>query len=292
MRILVTGASGLLGSKFTEIAAENHEVISIFNTHQPIAGTPVKLDLTNLNLIEETLLKFRPDAILHAAALTNVDKCEIDRRLALRINYEATQKIAEVANKMRSFLLYVSTDYVFDGRKGNYREEDEVNPINHYGYTKLKGEEAVIQKHENYCIARTSVIYGARPAAGKANFALWIIENLSQNKPIKLLTDQYVSPTLNTNLSKMLLEIIEREINGIIHTAGATRTSRIQFGEKLAEVFQLNQKLISPIKMNEISWKAKRPRDSSLNVDKAQKILRNKPANMDESLRQLKLELK
>ena len=291
LKLLVTGASGLLGQKVAQLALEKgHEVYSIYKEHIATVGTPIKLDLTNREKLHETISKLKPDAIIHTAAYTDVDGCEINRNLASKINAEATKNIAMASANADSHLTYVSTDYVFNGEKGLYTEEDQPNPINHYGYTKLKGEQFVKQHAKEWCIARPSVIYGWGPKH-KQNFATWLINQLKQRKEVKILTDQHISPTLNTNLAEMLVEIAEKRITGILHTAGATRMSRYEFALKLAEVYNLNMDLIKPTKMNEMSWKAKRPKDSSLNIDKAYQTLKNKPLKIHEALKKMREEV-
>lgn len=286
---MVTGASGLLGHKVAQLALEKgHEVYSICKEHPTNFGTPIKLDLTNQNEISKLITKLKPEAIIHTAAYTDVDGCETNQALAWKINAEATKHIAIASNCINSHLTYVSTDYVFDGEKGLYTEEDKTNPISYYGYTKLKGEEVIKEHATKWCITRPSVLYGWLDH--KQNFATWLINSLNQNKEVKVLKDQYVSPTLNTNLAQMLLEITQRKILGILHTAGGTRVSRYEYAQKLAEVFNLNKDLIKPAKIDEISWKAKRPKDSSLNVRKASTLLYSKPLKLNNALEMMKKE--
>jgi len=290
LKLLVTGASGLLGRKMAQLALEkSHEVYSIYKEHVVTIGIPIKLDLTNREKLLKKNSDIKPDAIIHTAAYTDVDGCEVNRDLAWKVNAEATKNIAMASTSTGSHLVYVSTDYVFDGEKGFYTEEDRPNPINYYGYTKLRGEAFVGVHTEEWCIARPSVIYGWGPAH-KQNFATWLINNLNQGKELKILTDQYVSPTLNTNLAEMLLEIVERKITGILHTAGGTRVSRYKFTLKLAKVFNLNMDLIKPVKMDEISWRAKRPKDSSLDVSRALTLFNQKPLKLNQALEMMSKE--
>ncbi|MCR8473778.1 MAG: sugar nucleotide-binding protein, partial [Crenarchaeota archaeon] len=128
------------------------------------------------------------------------------------MNVEGTRNAAELSRRYEAFLVYVSTDYVFKEDKGMYRETEEANPVNYYGLTKLEGERRVIDILDGYCIVRSSVIYGSRPASGKVNFALWIIERLRRDEAVNVLRDQWNSPTLNTNLAEMILEIAERKL--------------------------------------------------------------------------------
>jgi dTDP-4-dehydrorhamnose reductase len=289
LKLLVTGASGLLGHKVAQIAIEKgHEVYSLYKAHPTNFGTPIKLDLTNQNEISKVITKLKPEAIIHTAAYIDVDGCETNQNLAWKINAEATKHIATASANINSYLTYVSTDYVFDGEKGLYTEEDKTNPINYYGYTKLKGEELIKEHAKKWCIARSSVLYGW--LNHKQNFATWLINNLNQKKVVKVLKDQYVSPTLNTNLAQMLLEITQRKILGTLHTAGATRVSRHEYALKLAEVFDLNTDLVKPVRMDEMPWKARRPKDSSLNVSKASTLLDSKPLKLNHALEIMKKE--
>lgn len=284
MKLLITGASGLLGHKIALLALKKgYEVYSIYKDHPINLGTPIKLDLTGQSEVFKVISRLKPEVVIHTAAYTDVDGCEINKDLAWKVNAKATKHVAMASTSIGAHLTHVSTDYIFNGERGFYTEEDDPNPISYYGYTKLKGEEFVKEHAEEWCIARASVIYGWSPEH-KLNFATWLINNLNRGKEVKVLTDQYVSPTLNANLAEMLLEIAERKITGILHTAGATRVSRHEFALKLAEAFNLNINLIKPAKMNEIPWRAKRPRDSSLNVSKASALLNTKPLKINQAL--------
>ncbi|HID42760.1 MAG TPA: dTDP-4-dehydrorhamnose reductase, partial [Archaeoglobaceae archaeon] len=258
-----------------------------FFSHKPDFGEPIKFNLLDKELINREMKRIQPDVVLHTAALTDVDGCEREKELAFRINVEGARAVAYAVKEIGSFLIYASTDYVFDGRRGFYREYDETNPINYYGYTKLRGEEYC----RDFCIARTCVIYGAKPASGKTNFALWLVNSLQNGKEVRVVTDQFVTPTLNTNLAEMTLEIAEKGIRGIFHLAGATRVSRFEFAQALADIFGFDRELIIPSSMKDMKWIAERPADSSLNTSKASDLLQNKPYNLEKALRTLKEEI-
>ena len=290
MKLLITGASGLLGTKLCEIALrKNHEVYSAYSQHRPLYGTPVKLDILDLKAEQQILDKIKPQGVVHAAALTDVDKCETEKELAWKTNVEATTNLVRLCKEHDAYLVYVSTDYVFNGEKGTYKEMDDPAPINHYGLTKLKGEEAV-QTLNKYCIVRGSVIYGSTPATGKTNFALWLLDKLRKKEEVKIITDQWNSPTLNVSMAEMILQILEKRVNGIFHLAGATRLSRYEFAEHLAETFNLDPKYIKPVQTEHIKWIAKRPKDSSLDVNKAKRTLAIKPLEIREALEIMKKE--
>jgi len=291
MRILVTGSTGLLGSKLVEkLIKKGYHVYSGYNKQEPKNGESIKIDITKEEDIQKAFEISKPEVVIHTAALTNVDECEMNKELALKTNVIGTKNIATMSKKHDAFLIYISTDYVFDGEKGMYKEEDEPNPINYYGFTKLKGEEEVMRLN-NYSIVRTSVIYGSIPAANKINFALWIIENLKKKNEVKVVTDQWNSPTLNINLADMIIELMEKKLIGIYHLAGATRISRYDFARLIARTFELDENLIIPITSDKIIWKAKRPRDSSLNVSKASNIFANKPLEIIDAIKYLKSDI-
>ena len=290
LKLLVTGAGGLLGSAVAKIASERHSVFSGFRRRVPKFGEPVAIDLLNLDRIQRVVRTLKPDAILHAAALTDVDRCEAEKRVATRVNYEATKVISAAAARAGAYFLYMSTDAVFDGERGMYRETDRPNPINHYGLTKLMGEEAVRAAGVKSCIARSSVIYGSRPAALKDNFAIWLIEKLTAGHPVNIVTDQFVSPSLNSNVAEMVLELTERSLTGTYHASGASRVSRYDFAGALAATFRLDASLIRAVRMKDMKWTAPRPRDSSLDVSKATRTLKHVPLPLGVSLVRLKTE--
>jgi dTDP-4-dehydrorhamnose reductase len=293
MKLLVTGASGLFGFRLAELAAsKQHQVYAVHSQHKAPFGIPVKLDITDKENVAAEIGRARPDAVVHAASMTDVDKCELNKELAWKINVEGTSNVAQAAEACGAFLLYVSTDYVFDGEMGCYKETDQPSPICYYAYTKLKAEEHVKDIMSSYCIARPSVIYGANPAAGKVNFALWVINKLKSKEQIKVFVDQWNSPTLNTSLADMTLEVVERRLDGIYHLSGASRINRYDFASALARTFDLDRSLLVPAHMKDLALPAKRPEDSSLNTSKAAQALSSKPLKIEEALEKLKTEVK
>lgn len=281
-KLLVTGASGLLGHKIIDLAKNSYTIVPLHHT-RPLHPNSLKLNITNLSETHTLFNKLKPNAVIHAASETNVDKCETEKEHAWKVNVEGTRNIALTCTKTNAKLVYISTDYVFDGEKGNYKEEDKPNPINYYGITKLEGEKQVTQHCKNYAILRTSVLYGLHP--WKQNFATWTINQLRQNKEVAIVEDHYNTPTLVDNLAEMALEITEKNLQGLFHASGSERASRYEFVKQIAKTFNLNTHLIKPIKLNQLTtWTAKRPRDSSLNTNKIQKQLKTKPLNIVEGL--------
>ncbi len=290
MKFIVTGSAGLVGSQVvTDLTKSTDQIYSCYHNTKPDSGIPTQLDLTNSENIIKTIEKIKPNAILHLAAMTNVDQCETEKELALKINAKATEIISKQAAKHGAFFVYVSTDYVFDGKKGMKKENDLTNPIGYYGKSKLEGENAVRDLASSWCIARTSTPFGIHPQ--RKSFPLFVIENLKAKKEISTVTDQYTSPTYVPNLSKMIIEIATRQIVGIMHVAGATRISRYEMAEMIADKLHLDKKLLRTTTIDKMDWKAKRPQDSSLDVSKATSILKEKPLRIEQGIDYLIQEL-
>jgi len=234
-------------------------------------------------MIHDAIERIRPDVIIHAAAVTDVDLCEERPELAYLINGEGTGKIGEEAKGVGAHVIYVSTDYVFDGRTGSYREDEPPNPVNHYGRSKLLGERLLRESCCHHCIARTSVIYGWG-REHRPNFGTWVLSTLQSNRTIKAVMDQYVSPTLNENLAEMLVNVVDMKLERVLHVAGSTRIDRYNFALKIAEIFQLDPNLVEPVKAADMNWRAQRPADSSLDVEKAMRLLDRKPLKLSDAL--------
>ena len=286
MNYLVTGSAGLVGRQVVkDLSLTNDEVYAAYHNAKPEHGIPILMDLVDSKSISENIEKIKPDVIIHLAAMTNVDLCETEQDLAMKINYTSTEMIAHKAATLGAFLVYVSTDYVFDGNKGMKKETDDPNPMGFYGKSKLNGETAIQNSNAKWCIARTSTPYGIHPT--KKTFPIWIAENLQSNKEINVVTDQFTSPTYIPNLSQMLIEITQRRIPGLLHVAGATRISRYDLAELVAEKLNLDKNLLKKTSVDNIDWKAKRPKDSSLDVSLAMSLLKEKPLNIENGLVQL-----
>jgi dTDP-4-dehydrorhamnose reductase len=288
-KLLITGTSGLLGNKIGEVAKHSYEVIPTHNT-KPLHSNSLKLEITNLNEALSIFNKLEPNIVIHTASETNVDKCETEKEQAWKINAEGTRNIAKACQKVHAKLVYISTDYVFDGEKGFYDEEDKPNPVNYYGLTKLEGEKQVIKHCKNYAILRTSVLYGWHP--WKQNFTTWIINQLKQGKETTVVNDHYNTPTWAGNLAEIAIEVAEKNLRGLYHASGRERISRYEFAKQIARTFNLDADLVKPVKMSQLTaWIAKRPKDSSLNTGKIQKQLKTKPLNITEGLNKMKEEM-
>jgi len=290
MKVLVIGGSGLLGSKVIKTASKKFHTIGTYHTHPFKMGNceTLKLDIVNKEQTLELIHGKKPDCVILTAAQTNVDRCEIHPEEAWRIHVDGTKNVSEACKKSGAKLIYVSTDYVFDGKKGFYTEDDKTRPINVYGRTKLAGERAIQTICDDYAIARMSVLYGWNTITTKHNFVTWVLEKLKNTKEVKLLTDQYTSPTLADNAAEALLAILKKNKKGLYHTSGKDCISRFEFGKEIAKIFELNTGLIKPITLDKIDLPAKRPLKSCLDVSKAELELGVRLMNVNEGLSEMK----
>ena len=248
------------------------------------------LDQTNEGQVQQTISKIRPQIIVNTAALSDVDFCEENPDAAFLVNSESVSYLATAAREVGSFFIQVSTDYVFDGEKGSYSELDPPHPVNTYGNSKLQGERAaVFIGEDSWSIARPSVIFGLGRSY-RHNAATYVIEKLSNHETVRMVKDQYCSPTFNTNLAAMLVEVAERRIPGILHTAGGTRLNRYELALRVAEKLGLDKKLVLPAVARDVPWKAARPEDSSLVVTRAMELLSQKPQPITNALDQFSKE--
>lgn len=293
MKILITGASSLPGYRtIIEALNEDYKVCGTYNTnpvsinHKNFISS--KVDVRNYEELNRLFEDFKPNIVIHMAALGNPDLCEKDKNLAWSINVQGSINVVKLASKYSNFMIYMSTDYVFDGEKGYYNEDDPPNPINYYGLTKLMGEIISMSSNIPCAIVRGSTIYGFGP--GRENFAKFLFKNLKEGRTVKAVEDQYTSPTQASLLAKAILEIVEEEKSGVFHIVGE-RMSRYDFAIKVAEALNLDKSLISPCKMNEMKWYAKRPKDSSLNFDHTKNIIKTDFYSTSKALKILKEEM-
>ena len=289
MRVLVTGSNGLVGSRLSRLlASQGHEVLGVSRGARAAFATGgygyVSVDLTEDVQVDRAVEAFSPEAIVNTVAMTEVDACEKDPHLAYRINCDAAANIASAARRAGAHLVHVSTDYVFDGDRGPYSEDDVPNPRGNYAITKHMGEEAVRTIAPSWAIARTAVVYGW-PAAQKSNFGAWLVKALSEGKSLKLFSDQIVTPSLADNVAEMVAELATRKLPGVYHTAGGEACDRVTFGHKVCEIFGFDQSLITPSKLAELKLASPRPLHSELTTEKVSQLLRAKPLGLDEQLR-------
>lgn len=283
-KFLVTGSAGLIGHQVAkDLVQQGNTVHSGYNKTLPDDGIPVQMDLVKYDQLNAIIEKINPDAIIHLAAQTNVDLCETQKEIATKMNGDATKIIAKQAAKQGAFLVYVSTDYVFDGNSGLKKETDKTTPVDYYGESKLQGENAVRDLASAWCIARTSTPYGIHKT--KTSFPVWIVKNIVEKNKINVIVDQFTSPTYVPNLSRMLIEVATKQITGIIHLAGATRISRYDMAVMVVDKLNLDKNFLAPAYMKDMKWTAKRPKDSSLDISKAKNLLEEKPYTIEHGIK-------
>jgi dTDP-4-dehydrorhamnose reductase len=288
-RILVIGA-GLLGSRIIEQATGRFEVhcADVDTTLGELGCEFHVLDITSKKGVSELITSLKPVAVFHTAARTNVDQCELEMEQALRVNGTATGYIALGCAKVSAYLCYISTDYVFDGKKGNFSESDIPRPISQYGRSKLLGEQEVgcLGDRWKWTICRSSTLYGAYKK--RFNFAVWVIDELKAGHSIRIVTDQAGSPTLADDLAEACLQLWTKEARGLYHVAGREPMSRYDFALKICDVFGLDRGLIVPVTTQELKFRARRPPDASLDVSRAEKMLGRRMLDVKEGLERMK----
>ena len=250
-KILVTGSKGMLGQDLCPTLADNG--------YETIETDKNNLDITNFDMAEKIISKEKPNYLIHCAAYTDVDKAEEDIESARVINAKGTENLAKICAKYDIPIMYISTDYVFDGEKNSpYKPNDIPNPINNYGLTKFEGEKAIKNHCKKYFIIRTSWLYGFH---GK-NFVETMI-SLKDNRELKVVDDQIGCPTWTIELCDGIIKIIEEENYGIFHVCGSGEVSRFGFAKEIFKQMKINTNLI-PVKSIEYPTPAKRPKYSVL----------------------------
>ena len=286
MRVAVTGANGLLGGEAVAQLAGRHEVLALGRGPCRLPPGPFtwqNVDLGDGRSVEAALLEFRAEAVLHAGAATDVDACERDAPLAWRVNVGGTEQVARACRALGVRLVAVSTDYVFDGERGPYSEDDVPNPRGIYARTKRCGEEAALILAPDCAVARVAVVYSGRPGA-KNTFATQVVEKLQRGEPVKAFSDQVVSTTLASNGAAMCLELLlETGYLGLLHTSDATVLSRVEFAQRVAKRFGLQGEIV-PVRTADVKLPAPRPLKGGLRVARAVALLRNKPLEIDEAI--------
>lgn len=291
-KLMIIGASGLLGGHLAQYAKGDYEIVATYYDHTlKMPGIrALKMNIVDSQNTMDIIEKEKPDYIVLSAAQRNVDYCETHQEEASRINVEGAKNVAVASDKVHAKLIYISTDLVFDGTLGMYKESDKTNPVNHYGKTKLQGELEVALNVSDYAIARVSVLYDWNMFDYTFNFVEWVYQNLKLEKPLSLFSDQFRCATYIKNACSALLKICEDDEKGIFHVAGKNCVSRHEIGLKVAEVFGFESDLISEIQSSESEWVAKRPQKCCLDVTKMENVLGIKADTIEEGLLKMKEE--
>lgn len=292
MKVLITGANGLLGQKLVPIllSAPGYQVLATSRNPGKFQGKNKNFQFHNLDITDQDAISkladfFIPDVIINTAAITQVDDCELNPDECHRVNVDGPGYLAEFAKQYGAFLIHLSSDFVFDGREGPYRETDIPNPISYYGECKLESERIIQSILSEYAIVRTVLVYGYLPNRSRSNIVLWVKESLEDGKEIRVVTDQYRTPTLAEDLAAGCKLIIDKQAAGIFHISGTDWMSPFEMAIRTARFFELNESLIKEADSSNFTQPAKRPPKTGFIIDKARNQLRYEPHTFEDGLK-------
>lgn len=288
--ILLTGSNGLLGKKLiAKIVAEGefHLVATSkgANRFEQTSGYIYEeMDMLNPSQVRNVIKKYRPHAIIHTAALTNVDTCHVQRNLAYQLNAEAVQTLVSICETDDIYFVHLSTDFVFDGADGPYRENAAPNPVSYYGETKLAGEQIVKASKCKWAILRTILVYGVLQDLSRSNIVLWAKNALENKEVINVVNDQFRMPTLAEDLADACVLAVKAQAQGVFHISGKDMMSIAELVRRVAEWWKLDQSYILEISSVSLNQAAKRPLKTGFILDKAMTELNYQPHSFDEGL--------
>ena len=290
MKILITGSNGLLGQKLVKLLA-NKEGINLLATStgenriKAITGFDyISLDITNKLQVEQVFNQFKPNVVINTAAMTNVDACEDKKEECWNLNVNAVKNLIEASEKHQTHLIHLSTDFIFDGENGPYKEEDKPNPLSYYGESKYEAEKLVQQAKTKWSIVRTIIVYGVVEDMSRSNIVLWAKQALEKGNPLTIVNDQFRMPTLAEDLAYACWLIAEKSATGIYHICGKDFMSVIELVNRVADFYGYDKSIISPIKSSSLNQAAKRPPKTGFVLDKAYKELEYSPCSFEEGL--------
>jgi dTDP-4-dehydrorhamnose reductase len=293
-KILITGANGLLGQHLIKLLLqEGYLVVAAGRgpSRLPFAKGEnfvyYTADITDEPEWHAIINHEKPDVIVHTAAVTQVDECELHQEKCEKVNVQGTAQLLVQAESAGSHFIYLSTDFVFDGEQGFYREDDPQNPVNWYGFTKVQAESMVEISDIPWTIVRTCLVYGNTMAGTRSNIISWIKENLANGRQIKLVTDQWRTPTFVEDLAKGILLIIRQKATGVFHLSGKDRLSPYEIGLRTAAYFSLDASLIEQVNTSTFRQPAKRPPKTGFDISKAVKELGYDPLGFEEGLKKM-----
>lgn len=286
MKVLVLGGSGLVGKSLLKLNNEKFDIIATYNKNQ--INVPkilsVKCSLPDdFNKLEETIRNEKPEVIVNAMGFSNIDFCETNKEESYQLHVKITEKISELVAMYNIKTIFLSSDYVFDGKKGNYTEFDIPNPINYYGKTKMEAEKIILKQPQNV-VFRTSIIYDWD---FRVRFFNYVIDNLKNQKEIETTYDVFNSVTLVDSLIKSIFLAIEKDVSGLFHVVDSTCVNRFEFAKCIAKIFKFDDKLIKKVSIDDIGVIAKRPKNTCLNNSKAKKSLGIKFRTLEEGIKQV-----
>ena len=296
--VLVTGSNGLLGQKITEKILKEGGV-NLIATAKGENRFPVKegylyteMDILDPEAVKKVIEEHKPDAIIHTAAMTNVDTCEDQKELAYQLNVEAVATLVALCEEHNIQLVHLSTDFIFDGENGPYDELAAPNPLSYYGETKLRAEELIKNSKAKWAILRTIIVYGIVSDMSRSNIVLWAKGALEKGNPLNIVNDQWRMPTLAEDLADCCFLAIEHDAQGVYNASGKDMMSISELVAKVADFWNLDKTLINEVSAATLNQTAKRPARTGFILDKSMTELNYHPHSFEEGLEILDQQLK
>lgn len=293
-KIAITGSNGLLGQTLMNLLLKEGDKYQVFGLSRGENRSGRSdfdyrsVDITNKKELEDCLQDIRPDFIVNTAAMTQVDACEDHKEECDQLNIEAVRYLMELSKDLGIHLIHLSTDFIFDGNDGPYKETDKGNPLSYYGLSKLRSEEVLINSTIDFTILRTILVYGLVNNLGRNNIVLWVREMLSQGKEITIVNDQFRMPTYVEDLAMACKLSIDKRAKGIFHISSSQLLSVFEIAETIAEVFELDKALLKPISSLTLNQRAKRPPKTGFDLTKTRAELDFHPKTFKEDLYRFK----
>jgi dTDP-4-dehydrorhamnose reductase len=289
MRILVTGANGLLGGFLVpELAEAGHEVLAtgLGPCRLPDAGAfrYATLDITDAMSVRARMADFSPEVVVHAAAVTQADDCEKHPVRCWNVNVTATRFIVDAAVRQSAFPIHISTDFVFEGDAGPYREEDIPAPVNYYGCSKLAAEKAVRSAASESAVVRTVLVYGPSPNMARSSLMGWVARNLREGRNIRVVSDQLRTPTFAGDLARGIRMVAEKKASGLWHLSGRDILTPYEMAVRTADLLGLDKSLMERVDAATFSQPARRPLRTGFIIEKAKRELGYDPLTFEEGL--------
>jgi dTDP-4-dehydrorhamnose reductase len=294
MRILITGANGLLGRKLVGLVDRQPGIYSMASARKAIAfstGTSetVLLDVTDAAMLEQVVSQVRPDVIINAAAMTQVDQCEEQKEECWKQNVGSVTNLVNTCSRHNIHLVHVSTDFIFSGKEGPLDESAVPEPVNYYGESKLEGDRVILDSNLSAAIIRTVLVYGVTSDMSRSNIVLWVKKSLEDKKPIKVVNDQFRTPTLAEDLAMGCYLAAQKKATGIYHISGYEMMTPYDIALKTADFFKLDKTLITPV--TDFIQPAKRPLKTGFIIEKARRELGYEPHSFEEGLKVVEKQL-
>ena len=286
--ILITGSNGLLGQKLVHLLKEKNNVIASSKGSCLISNQSDfiyhSLDITDEEAIFETFEKYKPDAVINTAAMTNVDGCEDQKELCDKINVRAIEYLSKACEQYDTHLIHISTDFIFDGENGPYSEDNIANPLSYYGLSKWKSEKVLQDSSCKWAILRTIILYGTAENLQRNNIVLWGRKALKEGQTLNIIDDQFRSPTLAEDLAQACRLVVEKQATGIYNASGKDIMSIYEMVERMADFYQCDKSQINRISSSTLNQKAKRPPKTGFLLNKIINQLGYVPHSFEEGL--------